>query len=380
MPHIVIEQFRERQLFQLIDEVQTGKDRVAFIPAIADGLPPSQAELYSAFVSATAKSGYRAYRLSENFENDVVVLEDEAGRPSLWVDRHLVQRKCREAFLEFINQYSNAPRLDAIGSSLHVDHAFNKARVTNAHDAIGDDVAIDGTRISAGYLRLFLIEGRINTGYGASIEKLRSAEGLEISGFRIASWMVLLKLCEVQKPVTDEDFLLATRKLDDVFGKFPFASDADFIDSLKTEMRLLRDRWAVVVGGKIRSYDKVEILLRNSTHQFQRVRLARLIHEYFGWKIFNIEGDDGFRDEIAVRINETNRFYIASYPPRVVFDPVVLNESSESRYRASDIMTDHDDQAIYTNLIAACSDEVAELIKSHEGWDRRVLSILSGTD
>ncbi|GAK70663.1 hypothetical protein RRU01S_13_00010 [Agrobacterium rubi TR3 = NBRC 13261] len=191
--------------------------------------------------------------------------------------------------------------------------------------------------------------------------------------------MVLLKLSETVRPSSDEDFDLAVKKLEQLFGEFAFQTDQDFCDALKSEMRLLKDRSTLVSGGQVISVGREEFTEMLDRHWFQRSRLARLVHEYFGWTIYNLARPDGSGEEFGVRIGDTERYYVADIPPRVVHSPVVLRRSQENHIAASDgIMADVDDPTIYTRLILLCNDEVARAIKADVAWYGRVLDILSG--
>ncbi len=368
-----IQQFLEMQKQTLIEEVQAGEDRAAFIPSLDNEAVLDADAVRDAFLQCVQQQGYRRVRILYKGYDEVVVLMDRKGRASIWVERSLPQKKCRTAFRHFINMFVDGQQIRSIDGGLHVDHAYNKARVLNPQPFRDDTPIGAASKISAGYLRLFLIDERVNTSYGSGIESARSHKNKQQGGFRLCTWMMLLKLTGFLPPRTDDDHVSVITHLKGHFGGFG-VSDAIIRAGVKTEF-LQSENVHVVIsqqGQTIRNNDELQIY--DNTHKFSESRYARLIRDLFGWTIIDVRIDH--RQELGLQIDGSECFYLLDHPYRIVFKPDVIGKSTENTVSASTCSDDHDDPMPYVNFIAAEDDDIRKNITRRDHWDEKVIDIL----
>lgn len=371
-----IDEFLGVQRRDLKDEVTNGEDRVAFIPKLTG--PISATDLCRIFVAEVVKAGYRALQMPGFPAEEVLVLVDKKGRLSIWANRDLRQETCRGAFIAFMNLCSSRPPVANVDGRYHVDHTFNKARVTNPFDdAEAEAPVVDATILSSGYLRLFLINGYVNYKYGFGIEARRSREGRQAGGFRIASWMVLLKVSEFLPPGPEMDFNVAVDHLIQTYGEFNLERPA-LLESVKREMRQGESRHLALNEWYATPQTEEDAYLYLNTHKFSRSRFARLIRAWFDWTIYRVLTDG--EEELALRIERSDCFYLLASPYRVVWNPEIVQQSDENQFRASETNDLYEDVMPYINLIRYGRDDVCRKIRPSGGWENRVIAILHGHD
>lgn len=371
-----IEQLLETQKQALIEEVQAGEDRAAFIPSLDNEAVLDATAVRDAFLQCVQQHGYRRVRIPHKSYDDVIILMDRKGRASIWVERSLPQKKCRTAFRHFINMFTDGQQIRSIDGVLHVDHAYNKARVLNPQPLSDDTQSDTEPGISAGYLRLFLIDESVNTSYGSGIETLRSRQNEQQGGFRLCTWMMLLKLTGFMPPRSDDDHASAIAYLNGLFGDFGVKETtiragvkAEFLQGAKFHVVMSQQGETILNDVEFREY--------LHQHRFERSRYARLIRDLFGWTIFTVKIDG--REELALKLDSSEWFYLMADPYRIVFKPDVIATAWENSISAHEsILEETDIVAPYLKFIEAANDDIRSHILSCKDWKSKVCGILTG--
>ncbi|HVJ51667.1 MAG TPA: hypothetical protein VM689_04355 [Aliidongia sp.] len=262
------------ELAQFIEEVQAGEDLVAYLPSRSLTSDRSEALAYirqlmlnqcgETFNPWGKPLGLVTTALGGFDPLDAFVSTDLRGRSSVWVASDFKgYKRAYQRFWRDRHQLKEAPRIP--GNIWHVDHAFNRARITstlrNRHRWLQERRSVplgckpgsaDAEMIKQsnvlGYVRLFLVPAEINQSWGRTVEQTRAIAGEEaVTGHR-ASYMVMAKLIGAAPPVTLEDVRSLAVRLSEVFGIDVPIDDLQYLVGHDTR-RLKGVRSLVVTGS-----------------------------------------------------------------------------------------------------------------------------------